>query len=206
MPYYFRIPTALMSHSPTSDPTCTLLQRIAASDREALAPLYDMHASLLFGILLKMLNSRDEADDVLQDVFLQIWRKAGSFDPAKGKAISWMVVVTRHKAQDFIRKQNRYRTRVQSAAQEQQQEQQRWETVTGSPTREGLYDRERLQAALQIIPEKQREVITLAFLNGLSHSEVAAQLDEPLGTIKSRVRRGLAELHGLLQAGEEPIS
>ena len=182
--------------SPTEpDPTASLLVRIAATDREALTALYKLHAGRMLGVLSQMLRDRAEAEDVLQDVFLQVWRKADAYDPARGRGISWLVVMTRRRGLDHIRRQKRYRARVEAAG-----ESDMWtETL---PPECGL-DREELSGALASLPPDQREAISLAFLRGMSHSEVSDALGEPLGTIKARIRRGLARLRQILRDGEE---
>lgn|SRR5215510_9895568 len=170
-----------------------LLHAVAARDDAALACLYDRHRLILFGLLLRILNSREEAEDVLQEVFLQIWRRAGDFDEGRGRAITWMITLARSRAIDRLRLLTaRYRLAA-SAMQE---------TANYVPdaTLEtaGSEQREIVAGALAQIPDEQRRTLILAYFEGLTQSEIATRLGAPLGTVKTRMRSGMLKLRELL--------
>jgi RNA polymerase sigma-70 factor (ECF subfamily) len=157
-------------------PDTALLHAIARGDESALASLYDRYHSILLGLLLRILHSRVEAEDVLQEVFLQIWQRAANFDETRGRAFTWMVTLARSRAIDRLRSLDS-RQRADAYQAEQR-------AIVG--------------AALAEIPEEQRRALLLAYFEGLTQSEIAARLNQPLGTIKTRMRSGLSKLRDLL--------
>ncbi|HEX8128911.1 MAG TPA: sigma-70 family RNA polymerase sigma factor [Pyrinomonadaceae bacterium] len=170
-----------------------LLHAIARGDESALAALYDRYNSILLGLLLRILHSRVEAEDVLQEVFLQIWQRAANFDDARGRAFTWMVTLARSRAIDRLRSlQSRQRaddTALRDAP----------ETVgDASVDAYQAEQREIVRAALAEIPEEQRRALLLAYFEGLTQSEIAARLGQPLGTVKTRMRSGMSKLRDLL--------
>jgi RNA polymerase sigma-70 factor, ECF subfamily len=174
-----------------------LLRRIAAGDRLSFAEFYDRHATLMFSIACKILHDAGEAEDVLQETFLQIWQKAGSFDPQLGKAVSWVAILVRNKAIDRIRALQR-RSRLAEAAGVEQAVQE-----AGDTANEAIHGREKatlIQSAIGALPAEQRQAIEMAFFSGLTQNEISEKLREPLGTIKARIRRGLLKLRDQLEA------
>jgi RNA polymerase sigma-70 factor (ECF subfamily) len=170
-----------------------LLRRIGAGDRAAFLRLYDRYSALLFSIATRVLGDRKEAEDVLQEVFLQIWRRADDYDPGLGTAASWVAAMARNKAIDRLRA----RVRRSQLAEEIALEVSPFADQPDTAANEFLYGRERAQAiraAVDGLPQEQRLAIELAFFSGLSQSEVAARLQQPLGTIKARIRRGMLKL------------
>lgn len=174
-----------------------LLRRVGQGDQRSFAEFYDRAVALLFGIALRLMNSREAAEDVVQEVFLQIWEKAPLFDPGRGKPMTWAVTLTRNKAIDRIRSAQR-RARLQD-------ELKREATLFEEGEERSSFDAVSLgevgklaRGALEKLPPEQREAIELAFLHSLSQSEIAERLGEPLGTIKARIRRGLAKMRDLL--------
>jgi RNA polymerase sigma-70 factor (ECF subfamily) len=174
-------------------PDTELLHAIARGDESALAALYDRYNSILLGLLLRILHSRVEAEDVLQEVFLQIWQRAANFDEARGRAFTWMVTLARSRAIDRLRSlQSRQRaddTALRDAP-----------DSVGDAVADVYHSEQReiVRAALDEIPEEQRRALLLAYFEGLTQAEIAAQLDQPLGTIKTRMRSGMSKLRDLL--------
>ncbi|HZH90696.1 MAG TPA: sigma-70 family RNA polymerase sigma factor [Pyrinomonadaceae bacterium] len=170
-----------------------LLHAVARGDESALAAIYDRYNSILLGLLLRILHSRVEAEDVLQEVFLQIWQRAANFDEARGRAFTWMVTLARSRAIDRLRAlQSRQRaddTALRDAP----------EAVgdAGDDVYHGE-QREIVRAALAEIPEEQRRALLLAYFEGLTQSEIAERLGQPLGTVKTRMRSGMSKLRDVL--------
>lgn len=170
-----------------------VIRRIRAGDRAAFLEVYDRYAPLLLSVAARVLGDRREAEDVLQDVFTQIWHKSSGYDAELGSLSSWAVTLTRNKAIDRIRASTRRRRLMEEIAISA-------ETAADAPmpsANEVLHGRERAQhirAALADLSADQRQVIELAFFAGLSQSEIAARLEQPLGTIKARIRRGMLRL------------
>ncbi|HET6408907.1 MAG TPA: sigma-70 family RNA polymerase sigma factor [Chthoniobacteraceae bacterium] len=176
-----------------------LLRRIGQGDRECFSQLYDLISSAVFSAAYRVLNNQQAAEDVLQEVFLQIWEKAALYDPARGKPLTWAITLTRNKAIDRLRStQRRGRLRdtleKESGALEQFDDRSSFDAVDTK-------ERGKLvSAALDKLTDEQREALELAFFHGLTQSEIADQLGEPLGTIKARIRRGMIRLKGLLDS------
>jgi RNA polymerase sigma-70 factor (ECF subfamily) len=176
-----------------TSPDTELLHAIARGDESALAALYDRYHSILLGLLLRILHSRVEAEDVLQEVFLQIWQRAANFDEARGRAFTWMVTLARSRAIDRLRSlQSRQRaddTALRDAPE-----------AVGDASDDAYHSEQReiVRAALAEIPEEQRRALLLAYFEGLTQSEIAARLGQPLGTVKTRMRSGLGKLRDLL--------
>ena len=173
-----------------------LLRGIANRDCDALAQFYDQTASPLFSVAVRILADTAEAEEVIQDVFVQIWEKAASFDPMLGSAFHWSLSILRHRSIDRLRsRQRRARLhdeleKAQDPALENSQEQ----TTLDSE------DTAAIRSALKELPSEQREAIEMAFFGGKTHLEIAESLNEPLGTIKARIRRGMLKLRNSLQA------
>jgi RNA polymerase sigma-70 factor (ECF subfamily) len=178
-----------------------LIRRIRAGDRAAFLEFYDRYAPLLLSVAARVLGERREAEDVLQDVFTQIWHKSSGYDARLGTLSSWAVTLTRNKAIDRVRASTRRRRLIEEIALSA-------DLVEEAPVasaNELLYGRERAQrvrAALNDLSSEQRQVIELAFFAGLSQSEIASRLAQPLGTIKARIRRGMLRLRE--QLGDAP--
>lgn len=177
-----------------------LLQAIAARDEQALARLYDRYRLILFGLTMRILNSRPEAEDVLQEVFLQVWRRASDFDPQRGKPFTWLVTLTRSRAIDRLR-QLGARNRLAESASEVLPEQSS-DAVTDTLHAE---QREIVMSALAQLPEEQKRALLLAYYEGLTQSEIAEKLATPLGTIKTRMRTGMMKLRELLSEQSKTI-
>jgi RNA polymerase sigma-70 factor (ECF subfamily) len=170
-----------------------LLQAIAAGDEQALGRLYDRYSRILFGLLMRILNNRAEAEDVLQETLLQVWRRAADFDPARGKPFTWLVTLTRSRAIDRLR-QRAARDRLAETA----------STLVPDEASDAVTDtlhaeqREIVTRALAQLPEEQRQALYLGYYEGLTQSEIAVKLATPLGTVKTRMRSGMMKLRELL--------
>ncbi|MDX1977985.1 MAG: sigma-70 family RNA polymerase sigma factor [Pseudanabaenaceae cyanobacterium bins.68] len=169
-----------------------LIHQIAQQDQSALAQLYDRYAPVLFAFAYRILNSLEESEEAVSDVFLQVWKTASSYDPQKSRVDTWLFMLTRSRALDRLRRLARHH-RNQVAAQE-------LPTVT-KPLDEGLIYRDRydrVQHALSQLPAPQRQVLELSYFGGMTHTEIALRLNLPLGTIKTRIRLAIAKLKHLL--------
>ncbi|MBI1842706.1 MAG: sigma-70 family RNA polymerase sigma factor [Verrucomicrobia bacterium] len=166
-----------------------LLQRVALGETEALSELYDRFSGTLLGLAWKMLGAEEEAEEVLQEVFLKVWEKADRYDPKLGSPIAWLVTMARNLSHDRLRASAR-RSRLLDSL---KQEEGLFGDAPQLPT-QGLLTEEaavQVRLALQKIPSEQRRAIELAFVGGLSQTEIAEHLNEPLGTVKARIRRGM---------------
>jgi RNA polymerase sigma-70 factor, ECF subfamily len=173
-----------------------LLRRIAASDRQALAEFYDAIAGSLFSTAMRILGDAHEAEEVVQDVFVQIWEKAVTFDATLGSPFNWAMRIARNRSIDRLRSRQR-RSRMA------EQFQENIEITTNGQTSGALgLDEDsvvHIRSTVCNLPEDQRRVIEMAFFGGLTHFEIAEALGEPLGTIKARIRRGMLKLRDSLQ-------
>jgi RNA polymerase sigma-70 factor (ECF subfamily) len=181
----------------TKDKDIELLQRIGARDRSAFAEFYDKYSALLFSIACRILHDASEAEDVLQETFMQIWDKADKFNPKLGQAHNWAAILARNKAIDRIRaSQRRIRLAQDSGAEYAF-------LADGAPSANGVvHDQEKtamIHSALVELPPEQRRAIELAYFSGLTQNEISQTLQEPLGTIKARIRRGLLSLRDRLE-------
>ncbi len=169
-----------------------LMRRIRAGDRAAFLEFYDGYAPLLLSVAARVLGDRREAEDVLQDVFTQIWHRSSGYDPALGTLTGWAVTLTRNKAIDRVRAAGRQRRLATEAALDAETSAQ-----SGLAANDLLYGPERaarVRTALASLPAEQREVIELAFFVGLTQTQIATRLQQPLGTVKARIRRGMLKL------------
>ena len=170
-----------------------LLHAVAQGDEAALARLYDAYRVILFGLLVRILNSREEAEDILQDVFIQVWRRAKDFDERRGRPFTWLVTLARSRAIDRLRLLGARQRLAAGAAQE------RSEAVSDALSDTiKLAQRETVRRALAELTEEQRNALVLAYFEGLTQSEIASQLNTPLGTVKTRMRSGMIKLRSLL--------
>lgn len=183
---YFRLPCCcpgetISRPSATDDELARLLGRCAARDRFALHPVYEAMAPVLYGLALRLLRNRALAQETLQEAFLQIWSNAGRFDPERGSARAWMIGILRYRALDRIGGEARYAASGEMP-----------EPAEDVPV--SAEDREALFTCLSELPETSRRCITLAYVEGMSHQEIATHLGHPLGSVKSWILRGLGTL------------
>ncbi len=183
-----------------------LMAGIVGGDTRAFARLYDQFAPRLFGLLVKLTGDRREAEDLLQEVFWQVWRKAEQYDAAAGPPAVWLLRIARNRAIDHLRGR-RARSASTRALHEGEVDEVPGSHVTIQAG--GLTD-ESTSAALELLPEPQRDAIELSFYRGLTHEQIASLRGEPLGTIKTRIRLGIAKLRDVLphpaDSNEAPTS
>lgn len=167
-----------------------LVAAIRNGNQEAMAELYDRYSSVVYAVALRVLGDTSAAEDILQEIFMQLWRKPGAFDASRGNLAPWLAVITRNRAVDVLRKR-----RPQSELEDT--------TLTVNPDFAGEADRglivEKVRSALQAMSSQQRSALEMAYFEGYSHSEISAKTGEPLGTIKTRIRSGLMQLRKLVE-------
>jgi len=168
-----------------------LVTAIRSADQSAMAALYDRYSPIVYSVALRILQDTGAAEDVLQDIFMQLWRNPGAFDASRGNMGAWLAVITRHRAIDALR-----RRRPENDIDEV--------VVSVEPNLATEADRSRamdkVRGALQSMPSTQRSALEMAYFEGLTHSEIAEKTGEPLGTIKTRIRTGLLSLRRVLAA------
>jgi len=166
-----------------------LVEAIAAGDRAALASLYDRHSGVLFAVARQLLAERAEVEDLVHDVFLEVWKQAHTYDPARANVRRWLLVRLRSRALDRLRSHSFSRRRSL----------ERDERVAPDDP-SGELDARRVAGLLAELGDDQRAVVTLAYFDGLSSSEIAAELGIPIGTVKSRMAAALQRLRALVEA------
>ena len=170
-----------------------LIERILTRDASALGDLYDRHSRMLYGVILRILRNRSEAEEVLQEVFVTVWNRAETYDVAVGSAAAWLVRIARNRAIDRLRSNTARLRAVESAPFELQSR----ENPEASAS---LSEQQRAVArALDAIPREQRELIEEAYYLGLTQSELAERHKLPLGTVKTRIRTGMIAMRDHLQ-------
>jgi RNA polymerase sigma factor (sigma-70 family) len=170
-----------------------LLIQTGRNDQQAFAELYKRTSSKLFGVCLRMLRDRSEAEDVLQETYATVWRRAGSFDAAKAGAITWLVTLSRNKAIDRLRQRREERLDDPSKLEETIDAQQ-----TPAASAEASQEYRRLQHCLEQLEPQQRDSVREAFFTGATYNELAGRRKVPLGTMKSWIRRSLMLLQTCL--------
>lgn len=168
-----------------------LIRMMAAGDRAAFAPFYDRYAPLAYPLILRIVRDRDDAADVLQEVFWEAWQSAATYAPGRGSPEAWVLMRARSRAIDRVRSIRRRGATFVAPLDD---------AVAASPDEGGpdaaeeASDRRRVQGALERLPEPQRQAIELAYFGGLTQTEIAERLEQPLGTVKTRIRLGLERL------------
>jgi len=170
-----------------------LLKAIAGKEEKALSQLYDRYRVVLFGLLVRILNNREEAEDVLQELFLQVWHRAGDYDSNRGRPFTWLVTLARSRAIDRLRSvASRERVATESAREATEEVSDAVADAVRSEQR-GI-----VTSALSQLPEEQQRALVLAYFDGLTQSEIADSLGAPLGTVKTRMRAGMIKLREML--------
>lgn len=173
------------------------LAALARGDRLALARLYDRYASVLMALGVRLLGERREAEDILHDVFVEVWKHAGDYDPERATVKTWLVLRMRSRCLDRLRSAGHSRRESLTDREETTLERARSDTP-GAGAMDDRVDAGRLRGVLAELPEEQRMVIVLGFFDGLSSSEIAQELGIPIGTVKSRVRSAMGKLRQAL--------
>ena len=184
-----------MSAQPINQATY-LIQQVAKQDREAFSQLYDRCSSLVFSLAMRMLKVRSDAEDLLQEVFVQVWRQASNYNEERGSVEAWVINIARSRAIDKIRSTRRMEKSF---------------ALTDDPARAESSDivesaasesetRLTMNSALANLPETQRKVLELAYFDGLTQTEIAQRLAEPLGTVKTRMRAGIQRLREIISS------
>jgi len=167
----------------------TLIRRLKARDERALEELYDLLAPWVLGLAFRILQDEDEAEEVVADAFAQVWRRVDKHESERGPLVPWILAIARNRALDALRRRRRWWRKAQ-----------RWERAhsaeQGADAGPALHEasvpgwplHREVHAALAALPEEQRRVVLLAYFEGLTHSEIARRLDQPLGTVKTRLR------------------
>ena len=171
-------------------PDATAISAIRSGDQSAMAALYDRYSSLVYSVALRVLGDTGAAEDVLQDVFMQLWRNPGLFDSSRGSLGAWLAVIARNRAIDALRKrrpENDIEDVVISVETDLASEADRARAA------------EKVRSVLGSMPAPQRAALEMAYFEGLTHTEIAAKTGEPLGTIKTRIRAGLITLRKAFQ-------
>jgi RNA polymerase sigma-70 factor (ECF subfamily) len=180
--------------------SATWLARAAAGDGAALAALYDRHARLVYSLALRIIGNEADAEDVVQEVFAQVWRQAGRYDAMRGSVEAWFLTMARTRAIDRLRA---HRARPDSGAGLPTSSELPAVIVDPADALTAARDAERVRDALHELPLLQRLAIELAYFEGLTQSEIADRLEQPLGTVKTRIRLGLLKLRAALSSSTE---
>jgi len=184
--------------SPTPEDDFSLMEAVAQRDQRALAALYDRHSGAVFGLCLRILREREDAEEATCDVFIEVWNRASRFDRERGHPLTYLLNLARSRAIDRVRSRVR-RNRLFVVGGD--------EASSDMPSPVSPLDdtmtaemRSRLERALAGLKPGQRRALELAYFDGMSHSEIASALDEPLGTVKTRIRQGLLRMRDTLDA------
>jgi len=176
-----------------------LLHQIGKGNRESFGQLYDRFCGVLFSTAYRVLNNQEAAEDVLQDVFLQIWEKAPLYDPNRGKPLTWAVTLTRNKAIDRLRSTQR-RGRLRDDLEQEAKTGEQFDDRNSFHAVDLVEKSKLVHEAMNGLSTEQRQALELAFYGSLTQSEIAELLSEPLGTVKARIRRGMIKLREVLEA------
>ncbi|WP_455383682.1 sigma-70 family RNA polymerase sigma factor [Salinispira pacifica] len=180
------------------------MRRVARGEKDALGELYDLYGRLVYSVALHFVHDTNVAEEITQDVFVTIWTKARDYNPEKAGVSTWMLRITRNRSIDELRRHKSRRDIPVGSTMEVVQNTNSANSEEEDPENLALreWDRVRIVQAVDSLPEQQREALRLAYFQDLTHREIAEELNEPLGTVKSRIRMGLQKLRKMLEAGE----
>jgi RNA polymerase sigma-70 factor (ECF subfamily) len=181
-----------------------LMQGIQKGDPEALSQLYDRYNGIIKALILRVIHNEAEADDLLQEIFMEIWNQAKNFSAHRGKPLGWMVTLARRRAIDGLRKKQAYSRAEERLKGEPEQQPEAWVHNT-TETEINLGDtRQLIRKVIDSLPPAQQEAVDLAFFQGMSQREIAAKTNTPLGTVKTRLELGLKKIYdGLKELKDE---
>jgi RNA polymerase sigma-70 factor (ECF subfamily) len=181
-----------------------LMQGIQKGDPEALSQLYDRYNGIIKALILRVIHNEAEADDLLQEIFMEIWNQAKNFSAHRGKPLGWMVTLARRRAIDGLRKKQAYSRTEERLKGEPEQQPEAWVHNT-TETEINLGDtRQLIRKVIDSLPPAQQEAVDLAFFQGMSQREIAAKTNTPLGTVKTRLELGLKKIYdGLKELKDE---
>ena len=182
-----------------------IMQDIADQEPHALAQLYDRYSGILKALILRVVHDDAEAEDLLQEIFMQIWRQAKNYSAKKGQALGWIVTLTRRRAIDRLRKRQAYHRATERLETHTEQQPEAWlhNRIEDDILNDDL--REFLRARIDALPPFQKEAIEMAFFKGMSQREIAVATRTPLGTIKTRLELGLRKLYESVRGLREKI-
>ena|SRR3982751_3993668 len=181
-----------------------LMLGIQSGDADALSQLYDRYNGIVKALILRIIHNDTEADDLLQEVFMEIWNQAKNFSAAKGKPLGWMVTLTRRRSIDALRKKQAYGRAEERLKAEPEQQPVAWVQNVTEKEIEAGDTRVLMAKVINSLPEAQQQVIELAFFQGMSQREIASNTNIPLGTVKTRLELGLKKIYdGLKELKDE---
>jgi RNA polymerase sigma-70 factor, ECF subfamily len=187
------------SFKPGEPSDADLMRALQAEDPEALSQLYDRYNGILKALILRVIHNEAEAEDLLQEVFMEIWNQAKNFSSKKGKPLGWMVTLARRRAIDGLRKKKAYMRAEERLQAETEQQPDAWvQNVTEEAIQSGD-TRVLMGRVINSLPEAQRTTVELAFFYGMSQREIAANTNTPLGTVKTRLELGLKKIYDALK-------
>ena len=188
---------ALLKKANTEEET-RLIERIVLKDQKALEKLYDLYSRIIYSIVLRIVKNQEDAEEILQNIFLQVWERADSFNGKKGTVYAWLITLARNKAIDKIRSKD-FRNNTYTFTFDYEIE--IFENKYSGLEIDSMIAQERseyVRKALLQIPKEQREIIEMAFFEGYTQIEISEKLNLPLGTVKTRSRQGMMKLQNLL--------
>ena len=181
----------------TIDPT--LLARVAKGDHQAFSQLYDQSSMLLFTLAVRILGNHAEAAELLQDVYFEVWRKVSRYDVGRGTPIAWLITLTKSRALDRLRARTARGHHAKGSVDAGTAAQLTDEGPSPFETKADQELRTAVITAVEGLPQAQQQAIELAYYEGLSHTEIATRLNQPLGTVKTRIKLGMSKLREVLQ-------
>ncbi len=199
-----RMPAQMPELEPGAPTDLELMEGIQAEKAEALSQLYDRYNGILKALILRVIHNEAEADDLLQEIFMEIWSQAKNFSAQKGKPLGWMVTLARRRAIDGLRKKQAYARAEERLQQETEQQPDAWVHNATEEEIESGDTRVLIRRVITTLPVAQQQAIELAFFRGMSQREIAAKTNTPLGTVKTRLELGLKKIYdGLKELRDE---
>ena len=190
-----RQPVTAVELPPGAPTDLELMEAIQREEPEALSLLYDRYSGILKALILRVIHNDTEADDLLQEIFMEIWNQAKNFSPQKGKPLGWMVTLARRRAIDGLRKRQAYARAGERLLNETEQQPDAWIHNTTEEEINSGDTRILIRRVIKTLPEAQQQAVDLAFFRGMSQREIAAHTNTPLGTVKTRLELGLKKIY-----------